>query len=130
MARIQIVVGVLFVFFKSIRRNVLADKPPEFVQAFLLSFPNFCEGVIGVLTLTMLGLYFNKKLKISNEMIYATATILAAIFVITQEMKIHNLGGNNVYDPNDIVFSIVGLVVGFIIVNRMKPTIEPDSNLN
>lgn len=130
MARIQIVVGAMFVFFKAIRSNVLASNPPEFVQVFLLSFPNFCEGVVGVLTLTMLGLYFNKKLKISNEIIYATATILAAIFVITQEMKIHNLGGNNVYDPNDVVFSIVGLFVGFIIIKRMKPTIQIGPDLN
>ena len=79
--------------------------------------------------LTMMGLYLNKKLKVSNEKIYISATILAAIFVITQEMKFHNLGGNNVYDPNDIIFSIVGLIVGFIIIYRMKPIFHANENI-
>ncbi|MEP2447184.1 MAG: hypothetical protein ABJI69_08145 [Balneola sp.] len=32
-------------------------------------------------------------------------------------MKFHNLGGRNVYDPNDVVASIIGLVFVFIMLN-------------
>ena len=126
MARVQIVVIVIFVFFKAIRKSVLENNPPGIIRKFLLSFPNFCEGIIGVLTLTMLGLYVNKRLKIRNGIIYLTATILAAVFVITQELKIHNLGGHNIYDPNDLIFSIVGLMTGYIIILQMKPRILAD----
>ena len=38
--------------------------------------------------------------------------------MLTQEFKLHNLGGNNVYDPYDVVASIVGLVGMFWLVSR------------
>jgi len=127
--RIQLVVVVAFIFFKAIRPGVLDGNSPEAFKLFLLSFPNFCEGVVGVLMLTLVGLYSMLKLKfkIRDQLVYLMAAILAAIYVILQEVKIHNLGGNNVYDPNDILFSIVGLIVGYLIVNKMKPSIGPKS---
>jgi len=130
MARVQLLVIPIFIFFKAIRPSVLKNNPPEFIQVFLLSFPNFCEAIIGVLTVTMIGLVLTKRLKIRNQTIYIIATILAAIFVITQEVKIHNLGGNNIYDPYDVVFSIIGLIVGFLIISWMKPKIQPNSDVN
>lgn len=130
LARVQIIIIVFFVFFKGIRKRVLETNPTEIIQIFLLSFPNFCEGVIGVLTITMLGLLINKRLRINYGIIYLFATILAAAFVITQELKIHNLGGKNVYDPNDLVFSIIGLIVGYTIVYRIKPRIQTNSSMS
>ncbi len=124
MARIQIVVIVLFIFFKVIRPSILRSESHEFFKKFLLSFPNFCEGVIGVLVLTGVGLYFNKYLKTKNLTIYITAIIFASIFVITQEVKIHNLGGENIYDPNDLIYSIIGILTGAMIVFRLKPKIK------
>lgn len=124
MARVQLVVLVFFMVFKVVRRKVLASDPHEVVEIFFLSFPNFCEGVIGVLTVTMIGLYVNRKLQLKNELIYLLATLLAAVYVITQELKIHNLGGNNIYDLNDVIFSIIGLVFGFFVVWRMKPKVQ------
>ena len=41
--------------------------------------------------------------------VYAKNTI--ATYVLSQELKLHNVGGNNVYDPNDVAASILGLVV-------------------
>ena len=130
MGRVQIVVIILFAFFKAIRKGVLANNPSEFIQIFLLSFPNFCEGVIGVLTLTILGLLINRRLRFKNEIIYLLATVLATIYVVTQELKIHNLGGKNVYDPNDLIFSIIGLIVGYIIVCIINPRIQTNSSTN
>lgn len=124
MARWQLLTIVVFAFAKAIRPGVLKSQAPELVKLFLLSFPNFCEAIVGILTLTMLGLHANRRLKWPNNSIYIAAVVLAAIYVITQEFKIHNLGGNNIYDPNDVLFSITGLCLGFVLIYSMKPKIN------
>lgn len=129
LVRIQIVIIVLFIFFKFIRPSVLEGDSPEWIKITLLSLPNFFEGIIGVLILTGIGLYldhkvFNFKKQIRTKTIYILALIIAAIYVLTQEFKIHNLGGNNVFDKNDIVFSIVGLIIGYLIVLTVKPKVN------
>lgn len=124
MARWQLLTIVVFALAKAVRPSVLESQAPELVKLFLLSFPNFCEAIVGILTLTMLGLYANRRLKWPNNSIYIAAVVLAAIYVISQEFKIHNLGGNNIYDPNDVLFSITGLCLGFALIYRMKPQIN------
>ncbi|NET35827.1 MAG: hypothetical protein F6K19_28005 [Cyanothece sp. SIO1E1] len=124
MARWQLITIVVFALAKAVRPSVLESQAPELVKLFLLSFPNFCEAIVGILTLTMLGLYANRRLKWPNNTIYIAAVSLAAIYVITQEFKIHNLGGNNIYDPNDVLFSVLGLLFGFILIRRMKPQLR------
>ncbi|SHJ29243.1 hypothetical protein [Aquimarina spongiae] len=127
LARIQMIFILLFAFFKFIRPTVLASNAPEIFKIILLSLPNFFEGVIGTLVLTAIGLYLNARVltkQIKRQLIYIMATILAAIYVITQELKIHNLGGNNVFDINDIIFSIIGLAVGFTMIMIIKPKID------
>lgn len=127
LARIQMVFILLFAFFKFIRPTVLVRNAPEIFKIILLSLPNFFEGVIGTLVLTAIGLYLNARVltkQIKRQLIYIIATILATIYVITQELKIHNLGGNNVFDINDIIFSIIGLAVGFTMIMIMKPKID------
>ncbi|MTB51708.1 hypothetical protein [Lewinella sp. W8] len=127
LARIQIGVIIPFVLAKLIRPGVLANDGGELFKLFLLSFPNLCEGVIGVLTLTGLGLYLSKQFTLNRKLIYVIAIGLATIYVTTQELKIHNLGGNNVYDPNDLIFSVIGLFLGASIVFYLQPEIRPDS---
>ena len=127
LARIQIVLIVLFIFFKLIRPFVLNSTSFEWVKITFLSLPNFFEAVIGILILTGLGLYLNqrflsKKRRIKNSLIYMVASFIAGIYVITQELKIHNLGGKNVFDWYDILFSIIGLIVGYLIAIFLKPS--------
>ncbi len=127
LVQIQIVFIVLFAFFKFIRPPVLGGDYPEWVNIMLLSLPNLFEGIIGVLMLTGIGLYlninvFNPKKQIRLRTIHITALILAGIYVITQEFKLHNLGGNNVFDKNDVIFSFVGLTIGYSIVLHVPPT--------
>lgn len=124
MAMIQVRVIVLFVFAKCLRPWVLIQEGYESIKLFLLSFPNFCEAIVGVLTLTGIGIYLNKDLKISNRLVYITAIAIAGIFVITQELKIHNLGGNNTYDPNDLIFSLIGLLTASFIVFKLQPKMK------
>lgn len=54
---------------------------------------------------------------LTEKNIYNTAVSLASIYVITQEFKIHNLGGTNIYDPNDVIASIIGLVFIWSLMN-------------
>ncbi|MRX28169.1 hypothetical protein [Kangiella sp. HZ709] len=126
LAKIQIIVIVLFVFSKWLRPDVLSTEGYVLFKLFLLSFPNLVEGIIGVLTLTVIGIYLKKYTKITYRVTYLLAITLATIYVTTQELKFHNLGGNNVYDPNDLIFSAVGILVGAFIIFRLKPKYEPE----
>lgn len=93
------------------------DVPPLFLVA-TNSLPNLIEAIIGTLVLTGILLqarqYFNKKLGfIKVTYIHILAVGIAAVYVITQELKFHNFGGNNVFDRNDIVASVIGLIGTF-----------------
>ena len=127
LARVELIIIPLFIFFKFIRPRVLTNTSPEFLKITLFSLPNFFEAVIGSLTLTGIGLIINdrlnKKHQIRPKFIYKLAVILAGIYVSTQELKIHNLGGNNVFDKNDLIFSFIGLIIGYWIILRIKPRI-------
>lgn len=131
LARVELIIIPIFIFFKFIRPSVLRSSSPEFFKIALLSLPNFFEAVIGTLTLTGIGLLINDRLserhQIKPKLIYLLAVILAGIYVSTQELKIHNLGGSNVFDRNDLVFSFIGLIIGYWIVIRIKPIINIDS---
>ncbi len=131
LVRIQLGVVLLFIVMKGIRSSVLQSTSPNFLKVFLLSFPNFCEAIVGVLTLTGVGLYVNNKLvkpakRIKEKTIYGVATVMTAIYVILQEFKFHNLGGTNVYDPMDVVFSVAGLMVGFGAMLYLKPAVAEE----
>ena len=92
---------------------ILENKTPDIFLIVTNSIPNFIEAIIGTLMLTgiLFGVrqYFNKKFgSINDTSIHLIAVSIASIYVISQELKIHNLGGNNVYDPYDIVASSFG----------------------
>lgn len=71
-------------------------------------------NVAGILILVKL--YFRPRLEgVPNFAIYLLATLLAGTYVLTQEFKLHNLGGRNVYDPYDALASIIG-IVGMLLV--------------
>jgi len=53
---------------------------------------------------------------VSDTYIHILAVSIAAIYVISQELKFHNLGGNNVYDLYDVIASLIGLVITFVII--------------
>ena len=127
LARIQLLIIPIFIFFKLIRPSVLNSSSPEVFKMILLSLPNFFEGIIGILILTGIGLLLNnklnKKLQLGIGTVYKLAVVLAGIYTITQELNIHSLGGKNIIDTNDIIFSVIGLVVGYGIILYIKPRI-------
>ena len=129
LARIEIFVIVLFVVMKMTRPYVLENTESLGLHILFLSFPNLAEGIIGVLTSTILLLAIRRSLKLeflSDSAIYLVAVVFSTIYVLLQEFKIHNLGGNNVYDVNDVIFSVMGLSIGFGIVWTLRPTIKEE----
>lgn len=111
----------ILVFFLNkfyLRPWVLANELPEFFQILVLSIPNLSEAIVGTLISTGILLhlrqYFRKKMSITNDtIVYIIAVSIAGIYVLSQEFKFHNLGGNNVYDFYDVVASIIGLSLTF-----------------
>ncbi len=133
--RLQILMIVVFILGKGVLRPaVLKRDAPAWLDIFVLSFPNFCEAIVGTITVTGLLLMANARMlsatrQVSDTVIYILATGIAAVYVILQEFKVHNLGGNNVYDPYDVLFSIIGLVVSWFILNRMRPTMTSQPSI-
>jgi hypothetical protein len=115
---------LIFVLNKLYIRNwILENDLPDFLQIVTYSIPNLIEAIIGTLILTGILLqarqYFNQKMgNLKDVYIYTLAVSVASIYVISQELKFHNLGGNNVYDPYDLLASIVGLVGTFVIIRN------------
>ncbi|WP_350292912.1 hypothetical protein [uncultured Croceitalea sp.] len=132
LARIELVIIPIFIFFKYIRPGVLKSKAPEFFKITLLSLPNFFEAIIGVLTLTGIILLINDRLKkhqIKPKILYIIAVALAAAYVILQELNIINIRTNTTFDSNDIIFSILGLIFGYWIIQYIKPQF-PSTKMN
>lgn len=104
-----------FVIVKAWVRPVVLDADVWIgFDILVLSFPNFVEGIVGVSSTT--GLLLLAKMRgvkafrtISDRTIVVCAGVLAAIYVVTQEYGLHNLGGNNVTDFNDVVASAIGV---------------------
>ena len=115
---------LLFILNKTfLRPLIIKNEITGFVLILSNSIPNFFEAVMGTLILTAIlftiRLSFLDKIKIvKNANIHIIAVILAAIYVISQELKFHNIGGNNIYDPNDLIASIIGLIATFIMVEK------------
>lgn len=111
--------AILIFFFNKffLRAWVLENETFNFFQIIVFSLPNLIEAIIGTLILTgilfQLKQYFNKKTKDIN--IYLIAVIISAFYIISQELKLHNIGGNNVYDIYDLIASVIGLIITFLI---------------
>ncbi len=121
---IRYLFGILFILFILnkfyLRPWVLENELPELFQIFVFSVPNLIEAILGTIILTgillQLRQYLNKKIK--DASIYLIAVSISSIYVISQELKFHNLGGNNVYDPYDLIASILGLLIIFMIIKK------------
>lgn len=127
LVRIQILVVVLFIVGKSwLRPRVLEADAPAFLDVFVLSLPNFCEAVAGTLLVAAIALVVNRRWladRFGNMIIYVGATAASAVYVVLQELEIHDLGGRNVYDPWDVAYSVAGLAVAFGILLWLRPTV-------
>lgn len=119
---VSILVFILNKLF--LRSWIIENTVSDFFLVVTYSIPNLIEAIVGTLILTGILLqtrqYFKEKIGfIKDTYIYQIAVITTAIYVISQELKFHNLGGNNVYDPYDLFASIIGLVGTFVIIQRL-----------
>jgi len=107
---------LVFVLNKLIIRSWLIEN--DAADIFLIitySIPNLIEAIFGIIILTGILIYIRQKFNhtlgaVKNSSINILALCIASIYVITQELKFHNLGGNNVFDPYDLIASIIGLL--------------------
>lgn len=131
--RIMFLIVMCYLLNKYMLRPFVLDNDLDgFTNVFVLSFPNLCEAILGTLLLTNIALVVNtkwfKEYRIKTFFIYPTVVLLAAIYVITQELKIHNLGGRNVYDLNDVLFSIIGLFLALVYLLIKRPQYSDSDN--
>lgn len=114
----------ILVFFLNkflLRPWVLENETSEFFQIIVLSIPNLIEAITGTLLLTGILLQlknrFNNKMgHIKDNYLYLVAVGLATIYSVSQEFKFHNFGGNNVYDPYDVIASLIGFVMTYVLI--------------
>jgi hypothetical protein len=123
---------LLFVLNKLLIRNWISENDsPAFLLIVTYSIPNLLEAIILTLILTGVLLqvrqHFNKQFgSIKTLHIHILSSSIASVYVISQELKFHNLGGNNVYDPYDLLASIIGLVGTFGIIRLFGFTEETE----
>jgi hypothetical protein len=103
-----------------IKPQVLGKTEPKAVIVLVNSFPNLAEAIIGTLILTGMGMAIRKYStnvinRVSDSTVYLVVSLVAGLYVVTQELNWHNFRGPNVFDRYDIFASLVGLVL----VNRM-----------
>ena len=104
-----------------LRPWILENEFSGIILILTNSVPNLLEAIIATLILTGILLqirqYFNDKMGTIKEINFRIlAVFIASIYVLSQELKFHNLGGNNVYDPYDLIASITGLIGTFIVI--------------
>ncbi len=119
--RIFLVGLVVFVINKFIVRPwVLSSTSANSIHIFVLSLPNFIEAVFGALVITYLLFWIQTKKqflhRLKASVVYCFSSVLAGIYVVSQEFKLHHLGGHNVFDVYDVVASILGLFFYLFIV--------------
>ncbi|WP_421896310.1 hypothetical protein [Marinoscillum sp.] len=123
---IYLFVGMFVMFALNkllLRPFVLQNDLANALQVMVLSFPNFAEAVMGTMVLT--GILFRVKHITLQKVtflqpghVFLAAAILAAIYVIFGELRVHNLGNNNTYDPNDLIASVIGLNLAYFTVRK------------
>lgn len=98
-----------------LRPFVLANDFPQLWQVIVLSLPNTVEAIVGTINIAVLLMIAKQRFaprldQFSSTQLHLLALLLAAVYVLTQEFKLHNLGGNNIFDPNDVIASVIGLL--------------------
>ena len=123
---IRLYLGGFILFFLNkflLRPFVLDNNFPDWADTFVLSVPNTIEtifgmGIIGAALSVAREKFRNRLGGVPDLAIYLCTLTITATYVLTQEFRLHNLGGRNVFDPNDAIASVIGLVVMFLLFVR------------
>lgn len=122
--RLYLVVLGIFVANKLwIRPWVLAQDLPQIFDTVVFSLPNAAEAVIGLGVCTAILHLARHQLRprldhLPHLWLDITALLFTGTYVLTQEFKLHHLGGRNTFDPYDAVASVLGLLIMFAVLRR------------
>jgi hypothetical protein len=115
---------VVFILNKfAIRPWIVANHDSGVLLSISYSLPNFIEAIMGTVLISGVFCFFRQRPtklrhRPTDSTIYLMATLIAGTYVLAQEFKLHSVGGNNVYDFNDVLASILGLVVVYLMLTR------------
>lgn len=117
-----------------LRPWILENELSGIILILTNSIPNLVEAIIGTLILTGILLqihqsFIKKARAIKDIYIHVLATVFASVYVISQELKLHSLGGNNVYDTYDLIASFLGLTLTFGIIQIFGFADESDIDI-
>ena len=127
---------IVFVLNKFVLRPwVLERDSAEALVVLVYSLPNFIEAIAGTLLLTVMALQlrarFHERLgRLNDPSVFLIASALAGLYVVSQELEFHNLGGNNVYDPYDLLASLLGLTLVNLVFHLYGVAREPSTPQN
>jgi hypothetical protein len=105
-----------------VRKWISERDIPDFIELISYSIPNFFEAILGSLILTAIFLRFKNLLgkrgkTLKTKHIYILVFLFSSVYVISQELNFLTLGGKNIYDPNDIAASILGLLFTYLLIH-------------
>lgn len=124
---LEFVVLISFILLKFIiRPYVLKQAPGGIAEVFVLSYPNFCEAVVGAIVILLLLFTLQRRtwsIRPEPNQAYLLSLGLTGVYTISQEYKIHNLGGENVFDIYDVYFSVAGLIFAAAVFFYLRPRI-------
>ena len=124
---IWIVIGLCALAFllnlHIVRPWVLENAVNGPVTVVVNSLPNLVEAIVG--TITIAGFLLDIRQRVAgprfysdSTTVYAVATVIAGLFVILSEVNWIRFRGPNVYDPNDLVASVLGLFLIYFLLVR------------
>lgn len=115
---------VSYLIVKSLLRPwVLSHDAWIGFDVFVLSYPNFVEAIMGLTQAYGMLLWARHQGwawlgLVSARALLWLSVVLTSLYVLTQEFKLHNLGGNNIHDPYDAIASVAGVAILTFVFSR------------
>ena len=125
-----VVTFVAFFVVKGLLRPwVLERDSSSFLVIFVNSFPNLAEAILGTIVLAgiavALRVNFPKLLGgLEDRWLFTAVCLVAGVYVVSQELGFHDLGGRNVTDPYDVAASVIGVVLMNVLLWRHRLVTE------
>jgi len=103
-----------------IRPWIIIQDDYGWLLVIMNSLPNFLEGIVGTMLIAGIGLSIRvasrpNDLQVDSTAFFHVSTLIAAVYVVSQETNLLNVTRPNVYDPFDLLASLIGLVI----INRL-----------
>lgn len=133
---IWVVIGLSALAFlvnrHAVRPWVLHNVDEGLATVMVNSLPNLVEAIIGTIDIAIVIFLVVRantwlRRRIGYMTMYVAATTIAGFFVISSELNWIRIRGPNVYDPNDIIASVIGLFMILFLLTRFGLVREQES---